>query len=121
MKLSGQPLGCLFCGSEYLKVWCPWLQAFSVNGGLTIRTLDSSYQNVIGNRDGLSFRDIKLANLMYRCNGESATSSALSLALHRLVVVVVVVVVFLVLLVLVLLFLLLHLYSAYSTAVGAFQ
>ena len=120
MKLSGQPLGCLFCGSEYLKVWCPWLQAFSVNGGLTIRTLDSGYQNVIGNRDGLSFRDIKLANLMYRCNGESETSSALSLALHRLHLVVVVVV-FLVLLVLVHLFLLLHLYSAYSTAVGAFQ
>ena len=99
-------------------MWCPWLQAFSVNGGLTIRTLDSSYQNVIGNRKGLSFRDIKLANLMYQCNGESATSSALSLALH---LVVVVVVIFLVLLVLVLLFLLLHLYSAYSTAVGAFQ
>ena len=98
----------IFCGSEYLKVWCPWLQAFSVNGGLTIRTLDSSYQNVIGNREGLSFRDIKLANIMYRCNGESATSSALSLALRRRDLVAVVVVVVVIFLVLVLLFLLLH-------------
>lgn len=43
-------------------------RAFSQNGQLTIKTNDPAYQNVIGNRDGLSFYDIKLANLMYKCN-----------------------------------------------------
>ena len=33
----------------------------------TIETLDPSAQDVIGNRDGLSFRDIKTVNLMYDC------------------------------------------------------
>lgn len=42
--------------------------AFSTNGRLTIQTKNSADQNKIGNRRGLSFRDIKLANLMYSCN-----------------------------------------------------
>ncbi|KAH9498111.1 hypothetical protein Btru_008283 [Bulinus truncatus] len=42
-------------------------RAFSFNGQLTIQTKDPQYQNVIGNREGLSFFDIKLANLMYKC------------------------------------------------------
>ncbi|KAK6960982.1 zinc metalloproteinase nas-14 [Biomphalaria glabrata] len=42
--------------------------AFSFNGQLTIKTKDPQYQNVIGNRDGMSFFDIKLANLMYKCS-----------------------------------------------------
>ena len=33
----------------------------------TIETVDKSAQNVIGNRNGLSFRDIKTVNLMYGC------------------------------------------------------
>ncbi|GFS03852.1 metalloendopeptidase [Elysia marginata] len=41
--------------------------AFSTNGGLTIRTLNSRYQNVIGNRNNLSFKDIKSINIMYNC------------------------------------------------------
>lgn len=45
------------------------LQAFSTNGMITVRTKDPEYQNVIGNALGLSFKDIKLANLMYSCNG----------------------------------------------------
>lgn len=43
--------------------------AFSGNGQYTIKTIDSAFQNVIGNRVGLSFNDIKLANLMYSCKG----------------------------------------------------
>ncbi|CAL1532050.1 unnamed protein product, partial [Lymnaea stagnalis] len=42
--------------------------AFSMNGQVTIKTNDPAYQNVIGSRVGLSFFDIKLANLMYKCN-----------------------------------------------------
>ncbi|CAG5136449.1 unnamed protein product [Candidula unifasciata] len=48
--------------------------AFSGNGKNTIVTIDPAYQNVIGNREGLSFNDIKLANLMYNCN-ETCSSS----------------------------------------------
>ena len=44
-------------------------QAFSSNKQPTIITTDPAYQNKIGNRYGLSFRDIKLANLMYSCAG----------------------------------------------------
>ncbi|CAG5118188.1 unnamed protein product [Candidula unifasciata] len=36
-------------------------------GSLT--TLDPSYQTRIGQRQGLSFKDIKLANIMYNCSG----------------------------------------------------
>uniref|UniRef100_K1QX46 Solute carrier family 2, facilitated glucose transporter member 1 n=1 Tax=Magallana gigas TaxID=29159 RepID=K1QX46_MAGGI len=44
--------------------------AFSTNGMITVRTKDPEYQNVIGNALGLSFKDIKLANLMYSCNDQ---------------------------------------------------
>lgn len=46
-----------------------YFQAFSVNGQPTIRTIDPAFQTVIGNAPTLSFRDIKLANLMYNCAG----------------------------------------------------
>merc|ERR1719239_235139 len=41
--------------------------AFSINRGYTIKTLDPKKQNVIGNREGLSFYDVMLANEMYEC------------------------------------------------------
>lgn len=47
---------------------------FSKNGNITIKTLDHSMQDVIGQRSGLSFNDIKLANLMYSCH-EKCTST----------------------------------------------
>ncbi|KAK7507207.1 hypothetical protein BaRGS_00001142 [Batillaria attramentaria] len=37
----------------------------------TIETLDETAQDVIGNRKGLSFRDIKTVNLMYNCRPSS--------------------------------------------------
>ncbi|KAK3083946.1 hypothetical protein FSP39_005797 [Pinctada imbricata] len=46
---------------------------FTSNGGITVRTLDASFQNRIGNAPGLSFRDFKLANLMYNCNSGCQT------------------------------------------------
>ncbi|KAK6960979.1 zinc metalloproteinase nas-13-like isoform X1 [Biomphalaria glabrata] len=43
-------------------------RAFSLNGEITIKANDPKYQNVLGNRISLSFNDIKLANLMYKCH-----------------------------------------------------
>ena len=42
-------------------------KAGSKNGDPTIETLDPTAQEKIGRSTGLSFRDIKLANLMYKC------------------------------------------------------
>ena len=44
------------------------LQDFTSNDKRTIETLDPSMQDVIGKAEGLSFFDIKLANLMYNCS-----------------------------------------------------
>ena len=45
-----------------------FLQYFSRNGKPTIRTIDEDYQDIIGKASGLSFQDIKLANIIYKCN-----------------------------------------------------
>ena len=46
-------------------------QFFSINGKPTIKTTDPTMQDVIGKAKGLSFYDIKLANLMYNCSSKS--------------------------------------------------
>ena len=40
----------------------------SKNNGSTIETLDERYQDLIGESIKLSFKDIKLANIMYQCS-----------------------------------------------------
>ena len=52
---------------------CFAFQFFSTEYGIkrTITTKDPFYQDKIGHRTGMSFNDIKLANLMYRCSGSS--------------------------------------------------
>lgn len=49
----------------------PIFQDFSTNGQITVQTLDTNFQNIIGRAPGLSFRDIRLANAMYNCAGKS--------------------------------------------------
>ena len=39
-------------------------------GATTLRTVDPSYQDIIGTARKLSFRDIKIVNLLYSCSGE---------------------------------------------------
>nr|XP_054763266.1 blastula protease 10-like [Lytechinus pictus] len=46
---------------------------FSKNGFPTITTKDLSKLGLLGNRDYLSFLDIKLANIIYKCNEECTT------------------------------------------------
>lgn len=52
---------------DYRSIMHYGSRAFSGNGQHTIKTKDPNFQDVIGNREGLSFYDIKLANLMYSC------------------------------------------------------
>lgn len=59
---------------DYLSIMHYGGQAFSDNGQYTIKTKDPKYQSLIGNREGLSFKDIKLANLMYKCNEKCDSS-----------------------------------------------
>ena len=49
-------------------------RAFSQNSQLTIRTRNEADQSKIGNRVGLSFHDIQLANLMYSCSDHCDSS-----------------------------------------------
>ncbi|XP_050418433.1 zinc metalloproteinase nas-14 [Patella vulgata] len=52
---------------DYTSIMHYGKRAFSKNGGVTVATKDSSYQNRIGSYQHLSFRDIKTANSMYEC------------------------------------------------------
>ncbi|XP_069953064.1 blastula protease 10-like [Cherax quadricarinatus] len=75
---------------DYTSVMHYGSQYFSLNGKLTISTVDPFAQGLIGQRKGLSHRDKLLANIMYNCTGEpdivfvtAPVSQILSLLLHR--------------------------------------
>nr|XP_022335713.1 low choriolytic enzyme-like [Crassostrea virginica] len=54
---------------DYRSVMHYGARDFSTNGQITVETLDTNFQNIIGRSPGLSFRDIRLANAMYNCAG----------------------------------------------------
>jgi len=60
---------------DYASIMHYGQYAFSTNGRPTITTKDSSWQHKIGTGSGLSFRDIKLTNLMYSCGGHCGSKT----------------------------------------------
>lgn len=54
---------------DYRSVMHYGARDFSTNGQITVQTLDTNFQNIIGRAPGMSFRDIRLANAMYNCAG----------------------------------------------------
>ena len=63
-----------------------FLHYFSRNRKPTIRTIDEDYQDIIGTANGLSFRDIKLANIIYKCKCKyiSCCFTTLQVSVERL-------------------------------------
>ncbi len=57
-----------------------------VNGDqlIVIKTKNITYQDIIGKAPDASFRDIKLANLMYTCDGEYHSVHQMSLVLNSI-------------------------------------
>ncbi|XGW10607.1 hypothetical protein V3C99_012253 [Haemonchus contortus] len=51
--------------------------SFSQNGGHTIKTIDTNYQQTIGQRDGPSFMDVKRINMAYCSSSCSSTLDCL--------------------------------------------
>ena len=49
-------------------------KGFSIDGNDTIVTLKKYYQDKIGQRDGLSTKDIKQLNIYYNCDGKTNNS-----------------------------------------------
>ena len=68
------PLSCTDCLE--IKLLLILFQAFSINGLDTITTIDPSKQNVIGQRNTLSFEDLQLLNRMYPCSESIGFRSA---------------------------------------------
>jgi len=56
---------------DYTSVMHYSQYAFSRNGRPTIQARDARFQNAMGNRDGLSFKDIALANKIYDCASDN--------------------------------------------------
>ncbi|KAK8371775.1 hypothetical protein O3P69_016235 [Scylla paramamosain] len=58
-------------------------KAFSAKGNTTIATKNLRYQSVPGQRDGLSHRDILLANMIYGCTGLKRITNIIALKCFR--------------------------------------
>jgi len=52
---------------DYLSIMHYHKDGFAKRGTITIKTLDPSFQDKIGQRDGLSVEDVKQLNSMYKC------------------------------------------------------
>ncbi|XP_076066921.1 blastula protease 10-like [Oratosquilla oratoria] len=63
---------------DYTSVMHYGSKFFSINGEFTLMTKDPFRQDLLGNRKGLSFRDIKMANIMYGCIDSWTGSCGLS-------------------------------------------
>jgi len=55
---------------DYASIMHYGSTAFSYNGQATIVAKQKKYQDVMGNREGFSFRDVKLLNTMYQCSAK---------------------------------------------------
>lgn len=58
---------------DYLSIMHYTQNELSRNNKLTIKTKDPSYQKLIGWVSGLSFYDVKAANLLYECDEHCVT------------------------------------------------
>jgi len=67
MQYSANQVGSFNIPYDYTSVMHYSQYAFSRNGQPTIVARDTRFQGAMGNRDGLSFKDIALANSIYTC------------------------------------------------------
>ncbi len=66
LPLPNQPLCCAII-NYFLQ---DMVLENAAKGTLSIKTTDEKYQNKIGRAPDASFLDVKLANLMYNCDGK---------------------------------------------------
>ena len=73
MRVSSQVADTQNLGYDYRSIMHYGPTAFTKNGETTIDTIDRAFQNVIGQRQGMSATDVTHVNLLYSCD-ETQTS-----------------------------------------------